>query len=201
MYPVSNGGMTILTLVVSFLGGGVVSAVIGWIRANRVDKRERRIKFLDDQIRKLYGPLYYFTSQNEKLFALNKRFHKAYDKEYIQKKYSREESTQRMLRVETQETIDIANEYMREVEKNNERIKQILDDNYSYIDPEDIDIFLDFFEDYIRLKKERDKEKRIRTPFMIYQHIGDISFMKPELIEKAKLKFSQKKENLDKLMK
>ena len=197
----SNGGMTILTLVVSFLGGGVVSAAIGWIRANRVDKRERRIELLDHQIRKLYGPLYYFTSQNEKLFALNKRLHKAYDKEYIQKKYSREESTQRMLRVETQETLDIANEYMREVEKNNERIKQILDDNYSYIDPEDIDVFLDFFEDYIRLKKERDEEKRIRTPFMIYQHIGDISFMKPELIEKAKLKFSQKKENLDKLMK
>ena len=194
-------GMTILTLVVSFLGGGVVSAIIGWIRANRIEKREERIRFLDDQIRKLYGPLYYFTSQNEKLFDLNEKLHKAYDKEYIQKKYNREEGTQRILRVEKRETIDIANEYIREVEKNNERIKQILDNNYSYIDPEDINIFLNFFEDYIRLKKERDEKKRIRTPFMIYQHIGNISFMKPEFIERVKLKFFQKKEELDKLMK
>ncbi len=196
-----SNGMTILTIVVSFLGGGTVSAIINWIRANRVDKRERRTRFLDDQLRKLYGPLYYFTSQNQKLFELNKRFHEAYNKEYIQKRYSREESTQKILETEAKETIDIANEYIEEVEKNNEKTKQILDDNYSYIDPDDIDIFLSFFENYIRLKKERDEAKYLRTPFMIYQHIGDISFMKPEFIERVKLKFSQKKGELDKLIK
>lgn len=190
----------IVSLIVSFLGGGVISALINWIRVWRAEKKERKIRFLDDQIRKLYGPLYYFVSQSEKLFELNSKFHNAYNEEYVAKKYSTDELTTKILGEETLETLDIANKYIAGVENNNLKIKQILDNNYSFIDPDDIELFSLFYEDFIRLVTERDSKGRIKTPLNIYKHVGDISFLRPEVIERIKEKFLNKKEELDNLL-
>ncbi len=192
---------SIVSLIVSFLGGGILGALINWVRAERAEKKEHKIRFLDDQIRRLYGPLYYFISQSEKLFELNKRFHDAYDKEYVKKKYSTKEHTMEVLQKETKETLDIANKYIATVESNNSRIKEILDNNYSLIDPDDIELFLLFYEHHIRLVTEKDNEGRIKTPFMIYEHLGPISFLRPEVIERVKEKFLDKKKELDDLLK
>lgn len=192
---------SIVSWIVSFLGGGIMSALINWIRTERAEKKERKTRFLDDQIRQLYGPLYYFISQSEKLFELNKRFHDAYNKEYVEKKYSTEEYTRKVLEKEAKETLDIANKYIAGVESNNLRIKEILDNKFSLIDPDDIELFLLFYEHYIRLVTERDNEGRIKIPFMIYNHIGDISFLPLEVIERVKEKFLNKKKELDNLLK
>lgn len=197
----SEGYFISLSLIVSFFGGGIVSALINWVRAQRADKKERKIRSLDDQIRKLYGPLYYFVLQSEKLFELNKRFHDAYNKEYVEKKYSTAEYTRKVLEKETAETLDIANKYIAGVESNNLRIKEILDNNYPLIDPYDIEVFSLFSEHHVRLLTERDDEGRIKTPFMIYKHVGDISFLRPEFIERVKKKFLDKKKELDNLLK
>jgi len=189
-----------IRLVVSFLGGGVVVSVIECIRQNRADRKERKVNYLDAQIRNLYGPLYYFVSQSDKLFELNKRFHEAYSKEFIGKKYSRDKRTQAILKETSGKTLEIANTYIDEVEKNNEKIKEILDNNYSYIDPDDVDIFIKFYEHHIRLKKEKDEEGRISTPLLIYQEIGDISFLRPEFIKRVKAKFKQKKTELEEMV-
>lgn len=190
-----------VTLIVSFLGGGIVCALINWVRANRADKKEYNIRFLDDQIRKLYGPLYYFISQSEKLFELNERFHDAYKKEYVEKKYSMEEYTRKVLNKEAGETLDIANKYIAGVESNNSKIKEILDNNYPLIDPDDIELFLLFYEHYTRLITERDDEGRIKIPLQIYQRIGNISFLHPDVIERVKEKFLNKKKELEALLK
>ncbi len=191
----------IASLIVSFLGGGILGALLNWVRAERAEKKERKIRFLDDQIRELYGPLYYFISQSEKLFELNKRFHDAYNEEYVKKKYSTAEYTRKILEKETKETLDLANKYIANVESNNLRIKEILDKNYSLIDPDDIELLLLFYEHHIRLVTERDSDGRIKTPFMIYRHIGDISFLPLEVVERVKGKFLNKKEELDNLLK
>lgn len=61
---------TAVSLVVSFMGGGIVSAGINWVRADRADQKARKIDFLNGQLKNLYGPLYYFVSQNEKCLEL-----------------------------------------------------------------------------------------------------------------------------------
>lgn len=192
--------MDILTFIVSFFGGGITGALINWIHAEHSNERERKIKFLDNQIRGLYGPLYYFVSQSEKLFELNKRFHDAYNKEYVGQKWSTEEYTRRVLEKDTTETLKIANKYIETVERNNLKIKEILDSHYSLIDPDDIDVFLIFYEHHIRLITEKDGAGRITTPLNVYQHIGDISFLRPEVIKRAKEKFLKKKQELDRLV-
>lgn len=188
-----------ISLVVSFFGGGVISAGINWARAERADKKERNIKFLEDQLRNLYGPLYYFCSQSEICFELNKKFHDAYRAEFVTPAWSNSEGTRERLNEQTSTTLNIANRYIQEVNLNNQKIKEILDNNYSHIDPDDIDIFMLFDEHFLRYKKEIEDQDKLTTPINIYERIGDISFLRPEFIERVKLKFKQKKSALDDL--
>lgn len=190
-----------LTLIVSFLGGGILGALINWARAERSEKKDRQINFLDRQIRELYGPLYYFVTQAEKLFDLNDRLHKALEKAHKSDvPFSRDEGTQRILAEETDTTLSIANAYISYVESNNAKIKDVLDKNYPLIDPEDIEILLLFFEHYIRISTERDDMGKLKTPLTVYEDMGDISFLRPEFINRVKEKFFNKKKALKKLL-
>ena len=192
--------MNIETFLVSLFGGGILGALINWARAERAENKSRKIEFLDRQIRKLYGPLYYFVLQADKLFELNRRFHKAYDEEFS-KDYAPDEITQKILSERIDKTLGIANKYISYVERNNNSIKKILDDNYSLIDPGDIEVFQLFYEHYVRLNTERNLATgKLETPLGIYKKIGDISFLRPEIIRKVKYKFLVKRKELNKLL-
>lgn len=68
---------TTVNSVVSFLEGGTVSALINRLYIAISEKRERKIKFPDDQLRNLYGPLYYFVSQSKKYSVIHRNVLKA----------------------------------------------------------------------------------------------------------------------------
>lgn len=189
----------IIRLLFSLLGGGIAVAILNWIRLNRTELRERKINFLDLQLNKLYGPLYYFVCQCEKLFELNRKWAEAYDKEYSGTKWSQDSNAQKAISKEASEIIKLRNTYIAEVEKNSEQIKEILNNHYAYIDREDIDAFTLFYEHYIRRKIELDNEKKWERSLRAYQYVGDISFLRPEFISRVKEKFIKKKEELDKL--
>jgi hypothetical protein len=191
---------TTLSLVVSFLGGGIIGALVNYVRAERSENKERKVKFLDEQIRHLYGPLYYWVSQNIRLFELSERFHDAYRKEFIDEKWSQDPRTQGRLREGAGLTLELANKYIGQVEANNAEIKKIIDANYSYIDPEDIEVFSLFYEHHIRRITEINESGLLVTPDGIYQKIGDISFLRQEFIDKIKEKFLAKKLDMDKLI-
>lgn len=190
----------IIRLIFSFLGGGLVAGFLDWLRTQRSDKKARKISVLQAQIQNLYGPLQFFAAQNESYFELNKKFHNAYQAEYIGKDWSQDGATQKNLEKETMQTLDIANAYVDMVTKNNEKILTILKNNYAYIDPDDVMIFRRFVTDHVRLKTEMDKSGRLNTPLKIYELIGNIFFMRPEFIKRAKKKFNAKKKQLDSLM-
>ena len=190
-----------LNLIYSFLGGGVVVAIFDWIRINKAERVSRRLAELSNQIQKLYGPLYFFVSQNERCFELNKSIMDAYRKEYVEVKYSDDPLTQERLNHKTSITLDLANAYVRLVTKNNERIIKILSDNYSYIDPDDADVFQQFVIDCNRLEIERDESAKLKTPHEIYDHVGEISFMRPNFLQCVKSKFTAKKKEIDTLNK
>lgn len=190
----------IIRLIFSFLGGGLVAGLLDWFRAHRSEKKARKISDLQAKIQNLYGPLQFFASQNESYFELNDKFHKAYQAEYVGKNWSQDETTQKHLEQETKQTLDIANTYIRMVTKNNENILEILRNNYAYIDPEDVEVFRQLVVDYTRLKTEVGESGRLNTPLRIYEHIGSISFMRPEFIKRVKEKFNAKKRELDSLI-
>lgn len=189
-----------LVLIVSFLGGGIIGALINYARAERSEKKESKIKFLEAQIRNLYGPLYYWVAQNMKLFELNNRFHDAYKKEFIDEKWSKDPTTQDRLRKRAGMTLELANKYIGQVETNNAEIKKVVDASYSYIDPSDIETFALFYEHHIRKIIEIDETGKLVTPDGIYEKIGDISFLRPEFIDRVQKQFMSKKMELDALV-
>ncbi len=101
-----------VNLVFSFLGGGVVVAILNWVHAARAEIRNRRATIVSDQLNKLYGPLYFFTLQNDELFKVLGRFNEAYTAEYVVKKWSDEEGTREALRIQTSATIALMNTYI-----------------------------------------------------------------------------------------
>jgi hypothetical protein len=189
----------LIRLVISFLGGGTVAGILNWVFSAKSASKARKTESLTQQLNLLYGPLFFFVSQNDDMFKLNSKFQTAYKTEYTGDKWSQDEDTQKNLRAATSCTLDIANKYIGVVKNNNEKIVEVLVNNYSFIDPDDVEVFQQFMIDYTRMKTEVDKDGTLQTPFEIYLHIGDISFMKSEFMEKVKSKFYLKKQQLNEL--
>lgn len=191
----------ILRLVFSLLGGGLVGGLLSWLRDALSERKARRIEFVRLQLRDLYGPLYFFASANDRLFGLNKRFHEAYKEEYIETTYSEKYGARERSREQALQTLSIANEYVDQVKANNERVVEILRENYFLIDEGDIEVFSEFMVDHVRMKTEIDENGRLETPFMVYRLLGDISFMRPQFIDAVAKRFKANKAKLEKLLK
>ncbi len=186
----------IIRLVFSFLGGGLVAGILAWVRTNRADRIGRRVAFLRAQIKHLYAPLHFFAAQNRSFFELNDKLNQAYTAEFVDKKWSNNEATQESIRRQADATLELANKYISLVTKNNDRILEILRENFAYIDDDDVDTFRRFLVDYTRMRTELDPEARLKTPSLIYKHVGEISFMRPEFIEQVESKFREKRKKL-----
>ena len=180
----------LIRLIFSFLGGGTVVGIIEWIRQISAAKELRKFDYLNKQLINLYGPLYFFTSQNEILFKLNEKLGEAHKIEYEDVKWSNDKDTMEGITKESTITNELRNSYMSVAVENNDKILDLLKNNYQFIDTSDVIIFQEFITDYVRFKKEINEDGNIKTPLRIYIRIGSISFMKPEFINRVAEKFN-----------
>lgn len=185
-----------LTTVIIFLGGGVIGAGIHWASVARTEREKRHSNYIYEQLEKLYGPLYFVTSQNEELFKLSKNILSAHRDYFDGKVWSKNEKTQESVRKQSTATIDLSNEYARKVVENNETIVDILRSNYAFIDVDDISIFQEFVLDALRMNKEMQEDRLKEIPTEIYYSLGEISYSRPEFLEGIKTKFLDKQEIL-----
>lgn len=182
----------------SFLGGGFAVAVGNWVNSSVGASRQREIEYLNGQLQSLYGPLSFFTQQNEKLFALCGAFHSAYSAEFIGKNWSHDEQTQATVRAAADKTISLSNKYIHRIVENNGRIMEVLEKGWHLVDVEDIEELSQFQVDYTRFKTEF--EEKLKTPYAIYKAVGDVSYMRPSMMELVKRKVRAKEERLCELM-
>lgn len=105
-------------LVVSFIGGGAVSAIINWFHANRVAHKEQEASFLGNQLERLYGPLHFFASQNGQLFKLSGEVQQQYA-EHFTGRWSAQAAVQQDLDEAMIATIALSNSYIERVVENN----------------------------------------------------------------------------------
>lgn len=178
--------------IISFLGGGILVALINWARTSKSERMARKHEFIKEQMTKVYGPLFFFVGLTEAMFALNEKFHKAYQEHFVDQKWSTDPHTRKSLREETDSTIQTINHYARIVRDNNSKIMDILRDNYAFIDPEDTEVFQQFAVDHLRMEREFKEEQPLKTPIEIYYKVGEISYSRKEFIEHVKKKFAEK---------
>lgn len=186
----------IVKVIISFLGGGVIAGLISWARIARSERENRKSEYIKSQVNNLYGPLYFFTSQNVQLLALNRNLMTAYDIEYIDKNWSLDPQTRKNLNEETSATINIANSYVKNIVDNNEKIVELLQKNSEYIDPEDNEIFHRVVIDNIRLNVETKESGELITPFMVYKSVGKISYLREDFKDIVMSKFLVKNKEL-----
>lgn len=187
-----------LNLIISFLGGGVIGAVIQWARTARSERERRHSEYISEQLNKLYGPLYFLTSQNQELFTLNSNILNVYKEHFEKNEWSNDPVTKESLRKESEATIQLANAYIDQVVINNAKIAGTLQGNYAYIDAEDTTIIQEFVIDTTRMNKEI-KEGRIKSiPYEVYKALGIISYSKPEFLSLISDKFHEKQRVLKK---
>jgi len=187
-----------LTTVITFLGGGIIGAGIQYVSTARTAREKRHSDFVYEQLSKLYGPLYFLTSQNEKLFTLSNTILGAHTEHFSGNNWSKDRSTRESLSKESKATIELSNEYIGQVSNNNDQIVKILRDNYAFIDLDDIEIFQDFIVDSLRMNKEIKEERLKDIPMEVYDTLGNISYSRPEFLAGIKSKFNEKQRVLKK---
>ena len=157
----------IIRLIFSFIGGGVVVGIFEWIRQISADKKARKYGNLNKQLINLYGPLYFFTSQNEVMFRLNGEFGEAHRIEYENTNWSSDKNTRESITEESRITIELGNAYIAVIIENNDKILELLRENYHFIHADDIKIFQEFITDYTRSKKEINEQLFLQVKELI----------------------------------
>ena len=181
-----------MDLIISFLGGGIIGAAIQWARTARSEKEKRHSEYIHEQLNKLYGPLFFLTTQNQELLNLCNKILGAYKKHFEGNKWSDDPDTRKTLKDESLSTIELSNEYVRQVVINNEKIVKLLQDSFAYIDVDDIEVIQEFIIDTIRMNKEVREERLKEIPFEIYQSLGNISYSRPYFLDRIKDQFLKK---------
>jgi hypothetical protein len=189
-----NSTNLIQFIISAIIGTGVIAALINLVANNKAESRKRRAELLTAQIQALYGPLQFFTSQNEALFALQTRIHTAGDQTYGGRALSEAESSQ-----ELPIFFETVNAYTSQVMQNNSKIVEIMGGNYAHIDPDDVEVFSRFLVDVMRLRTERDESGCYKLRLDVYDEVGEISFMRNEFIVRVREKFNLKKRELERL--
>jgi len=175
----------ITVLLGSSLGAALVTA--GFQIWNSM--RQGELQNIQDKLKWLYGPLFFFTRLNEDLFNIYRKYQEACAKEYKDKLPTPENAQD--LQQQLDQLLQEGNSYIEtEVIQNNDKIIPLLEKYWYLIDFDDVEIFSQFLIDMIMYK--RIKDQTIRTALIIKKHIGSISFMRPEMIERVKEKFGSK---------
>ena len=187
-----------LTTIITFLDGGVIGAGIHYASTARSERQRRHANYVHEQLDRLYGPLYFLTNQNKDLLDLSRKILDKHAEYFDGSIWSKEPHTQEALQKESMGTIELSNAYADQVVENNREIVSLLRENYAYVDHEDVELFTTFAIDAVRMNKEV-KEKRLEDiPLNIYKELGEISFSRPEFLERVKKQFTDKQKILRK---
>jgi len=192
------GPEEIIHYVMSMLGGGLVVFVLNWVKEARSATRQREVAYLQDQLRFLYGPLHCLTAQNMDTLKRAEKLQDALNPNI--KTEPHEQQIPPAIGAEADKIIGLSNAYSAKLKENNARISQLLEDNWSLIDVEDIDLFLAFLADCARMQIEVDEKHAEGVAFRVKQHLGDIYYVRPGFVERVTAQWHAKRERLGKLL-
>jgi hypothetical protein len=188
----------VLTMIVALLGGGIIGAWIHYASTVRSDREKRQSTYVQQQLEKLYGPLYFLSGQNENLFDLSRSILSAHSEYFDGGNWSQNPHTQETLNRESAQTIELSNVYANQVVENNDAIVALLRNAYAFVDVEDVDVFTTFSIDALRMKEEVQAQRLKDIPMNIYKAVGEISYSRPEFLSRVRQQFADKQRLLKK---
>jgi hypothetical protein len=195
---VTNGDIMetkeVIQFVLAFFGGGLVLAIINWLKEARSATHQREVAFLQDQLRLLYGPLHCVTAENQEILNLATKLSDA-----LNPNIKAEQQIPPFRGAEATGIIGLSNAYSTRYKENNARIKELLQANSSLIDGEDVKPFVDFLADCARMQVEVD-EKHADGLHRIHQILGAVNYVRPGFVEHVTAQWNAKRERRNELM-
>ena len=182
--------------IASFLGGGFTIFVLQWVKEWHSERRRRRTVYLEGQLTKLYGPLHFFMSQNVQYVGRNRIVLEAYKEFFEDTKWS--EESYESLEQPANDTIDLANTYVKKIRDNNEQMMRIMRSNWHLMDIDDIEVFSDFMLNFTRREIELESGRGKQIPFRIRVALQDIRLYDSTWVDHVKAKLTQKRQELGK---
>jgi len=164
---------------------------MNWARVARSERRAMKAERVRAQLQKLYGPLFFVTSQAEKILEISQRHSDGYRIEYIEGKLGH--------RKDAETAIEVNNQYVRQLKELANQAAEIMRGAYSYIDPADSEQFQNVVVDTVRLAIERDESGKLITPLEIYRHVGDMYFFRCDFITLVQRRFREMRDELQAL--
>ena len=181
-----------------FLSGALVATVVALFIGGLRARRDRKIAWLQDQLRFLYGPISCLTNQNAQLFKLIEKIHDEHQKSFSGQ-HTEDETRQEALVRMSEHTIGLGNLYAARVAKNNARVMEIIDTHWHLADSTDRDILSQFQLEYIRYLTECKEGGTRGVPMrIVLDELGLISFMRPEMISRVDAAFQEEQRNMHK---
>ena len=165
----------IIRYLMSLFGGGLIVAVLGWVREARSTTRLREIARIQDQLNHLYSPLDCWTRQNVRCAQQAERVSKAYTAKFEGRHYS-DEAIQAVTPL-ADATIELQNAYSDEVKETNVRIAHAIEENWSLVDDADVEVFQEFLHHRRRMRVEVDGKKADGVPLDVKLNVGLIQHL------------------------
>ncbi|MHB0912707.1 MAG: hypothetical protein ACYC2Y_04590 [Armatimonadota bacterium] len=182
--------LTIATAIVSALLSGIVVAIFN----NRLTNKIREASYLKDQLQNLYGPLEYHATL---IRTASNLFFKA-DNAGINLQGNLPKNPEE--KIETLKCTQVMIEYGLRVLEYDSKMLDILEQNYSYADPDDMEVFNEFFFTCMRNKTEYDKDGQLKIGKRLQKELGsDTPLCHPDTIKRIREKFLAKQKRLKEL--
>jgi hypothetical protein len=187
---------TVLDFVPALIGFSAVA--VGWWVTHRSAVRAREVEALREQLRSLYGPLHFLTSQNGELWKLHEKVDAARAKFFEGRKGDLAPESIEAFSKAHLKTIDLKNTYAQRGIENNKRIMELLEKNWHLIDAGDVGAMAEFQVDYIRYSVES-RENTADIPLNVLMELGSVVVGRENLRNCAKASFERKRARLTKL--
>ena len=189
---VANAGTFDIATVLASLIAAAISGVIVAILNNKYNNKTREASMLRIQLEKLYGPLKYYTAQNQISLEMNNKLSDASNKEYYDNEITKD-------KIDDEAVMKIRIEYIDKAIATNELIIKLLEQGFAYADADDMTMFAKFAEDYMRHRTEFDKNGQLRYSKQVYENTDEVVFIRSEFIKRVDEKFLSKQQRLRKL--
>ena len=185
-------------MVGSVVGSGFIVALLNWFKEARSGARQRELSQVQEQLRLLYSPLHCLMSQNARFLRHHEKLLDAYKAAYEAREFS-PEGVEASL-PGARDTLELMNSYIAELTRTNARIAKVIEDNWSLMDPEDMDLFADFLLECKRVEVEGEAGKSKTLPYEIRRQVGGISYFTGEFLSRIESRWKSKRNRQHELM-
>lgn len=182
-------------MIAAFIGSGVASAIVAALFHRSAEKKRVQTAYISEQLRELYGPLSFLCSANQQIFDLASRINSVFKAEYVDKKWSSDPHTQEAVKDGRRQTIALENVYVSQVVANNEKAVALVETHWHLVEPEDIDLLTQYLLDFRRYQTESGASPT-PAPFAVDMALGEISFMRPNLVKAILTQYDSKQSRL-----